>query len=415
MVRKLEHFWSALERVPNLTLPIRQWEDLLGPDVDFGSQFLRSTGHPTEWLPCQIPGRLSCVRRVLPGRRDGFIAVCGNEPKECSTLAVERKDLIEHALRAERLAGAISKAMGLKGGCERHPHVPQAWHLGRGFDPEHERAEVFLVLANPSIEVRTVVVDILSATEGPVIVAAPTAHGCDLRTRQLLGREGYGLVVLEDLLAAEGRALRLVQPGLRLEMPLSWRPEDSTRENVFRPYGLFWEAVFNSKRVDVPRCGGAVYIWEILKSQPRPLPARELLGRRPDIPNSLHLGSTGDVDEAVDDTAVRQCKSRLEYLYAQLDRTDVQDDAARKADVEREVFNIETYLTATTGLRGRIRLMSNDPRKIANSISAALERAYRLINKSLHRDLELHLRSSIRRRDLEFSYQASPSPDWQTA
>lgn len=414
-MRKLEHFWTALESVPTLTQPIRLWEETLGPDFDFGLQFLRSTGRLAEWMPCPTPGRLSCGRRVLRDRRGGFIAVCGNEPKECSTFAVERQDLIEHALRVERLASAISKAMGLKGGCERHPHVPEVWGLGRGFDPEHERAEVFLVLTNPSVEVRTIVVDVLSATEGPVIVATPTAHGCDLRTRQLLGREGYGLVVLEELLAADGHAFRMVQPGLRLEVPLSWRPDESVRGNVFRPYGLFWEAVFNGRRVDVPRCGGAVYIWEILKSQPQQLPARELLGRRPDIPNSLHVGSTGDVDEAVDDTAIRHCKSRLKYLRAQLDRTDVQDDAARKTELEREVFDIESYLTATTGLHGRIRLMSNDPRKIANAISAALERAYVLISKSLHRDLERHLRSSIRRRDLEFSYQASPGTDWQTA
>lgn len=414
-MRKLEHFWSALESVPGLTLPLRQWEELLGPDFDFGSQFLRSTGRPTEWLPCATPGRHSCSRRILDDRHGGFIAVCGNEPKECSTSAVEREDLTEHRLRVEQLASAISKTMGLKGGCERHPHVRGAWGLGRGFDPEQEQAEVFLALPNPSVELRTVVVELLSATEGPVIVAAPTARSCDLRTRQLLGREGYGLVVLEDLLAAEGRVLKMRQPGVRLEVPLSWRPAESVRENVFRPYGLYWEAAFNGKRVDVPRCVGAVYIWEILKSRPDQLPARELLGRRPEIPDGLFIGSAGEVDKAVDKTAIRQCKNRLKELHAQLDRSDVQDDAARKADLEREVFDIESYLTATTGLHGRIRRMSNDPRKIANSISAALERAYGLINESLHRDLERHLRSSIRRRDLGFSYQTSPDTDWQTA
>lgn len=413
-MRKLKHFWSALESVSTLTLPVRQWEELLGPDFDFGWQFLRSTGHPTEWLPCQTRGRHSCSRRVLPDHRGGFIAVCEKEPKECSTVAVDREDLIEHALRVEGLAGAISKAMGLKGGCERHPHVRGAWGLGRGFDPEHERAEVFLALPNPSVELRAVVVEILSATEGPVIVAAPTTRGCDLLTRQLLGREGYGLVVLEDLLACEGRTLRMRQPAFRIELPQSWRPSEGVRENVFRPFGQTWEIAYNGKPVTLTPRVGAFYIWEILKARPTPIGARTLLGARPEVPDGVVVSATGGVDEAVDAQALQACRRQLLSLDAELEMPGVQDDPARKLSVQREIRDIQSYITASTGLGGRIRLMENDNRKIANAISSALGRAYTAIRASEHPELAQHLRTFIQRRDLEFSYQAPPEIEWRT-
>jgi hypothetical protein len=93
---------------------------------------------------------------------------------------------------------------------------------------------------------------------------------------------------------------------------------------------------------------------------------------------------------------------------------EVQDDPARKLSVQREIRGIQSYITASTGLGGRIRLMENDNRKIANAISSALDRAYEAIGESGHSELEQHFRTSIRRRDLEFSYQASPEIEWQT-
>jgi len=412
-MRKLEHFWAALESVPTLTQPIRLWEEMLGPDFDFGQQFLRSTGRLAEWLPCPIPGRLSCARRVLEARDGGFIALCGNEPKGCDLVAVHRESLVLHEIRVERLARVISRALDLEANYEPHPSVPGAWILGRHRPAGGgEAAVVCLIIPDPSEELRSAVVETLSATDGPLIITSPTTQGHDFRTQQLLARGGHGLIALENLLALEGCVL---SSRARLEAVRLVRETQSPPANVFRPHGPMWQGAFGGRPVLplMPQVG-AFYIWEILKSRPSSIPAVQLYGRRPDLPNDLPLGSTGKVAEEVDKEVLGACRRQLRSLRSQLGQSGVQDEPIRRAELERQVLEIESYVTAATGLGGRIRLSSNDPKKIANAISEALRRTYEAITKADHRDLAVHFRRCIRRRDGGFSYHTVPDTAWQT-
>lgn len=410
-MRKLEHFWAALESVPTLTQPIRLWEEMLGPDFEFGQQLLRSTGRLVEWLPCPIPGRLSCARRVLKARDGGFVALCGNQPRECDPVTVHRESLVLHEIRVERLARVIAQALDLEAGYEEHPSVPGAWILGKHRPAGGEGVVVCLAIPDLSEDLRSLVVEILSTTDGALIITSPTAQGHDFRTQQLLTRGGHGLIALEDVLTLEGNDL---SPQAPLDVVRTVPKISSPPANVFRPNGPMWEAAFGGRPVPLMPQIGAFYIWEILKSRPGSIPAVELYGRRPDLPKGLLLGTTGTVAEVVDTQVLGACRRQLRSLREQLGHPGVQDDPVRRAELARQLQEIESYVTAATGLGGRIRLDSNDPKNIANSISEALRRTYKAITKAGHLDLRRHLHRSIRRRDGEFSYRTVPDTPWQT-
>lgn len=409
-MRKLEHFWTALESVPTLTQPIRLWEEMLGPDFDFGLQFLRSTGRLAEWMPCPTPGRLSCGRRVLAAGDGGLLAVCGNEPKECDTTAVERQSLVLHQFRVERLARRVSQALGIETAVEEHPHIAGVWILGRKRGPAAgEQVIVCLVIPDRWELLRNVVVEVLTEVDGPTIMVTPTANGHTFRTRQLIEGRGGVLAALDELLELDGGTFVAVAP---LAQPLARGSEGMStplKRNVIRKRGQHWELEFEGTPVLLTAPNGPLYIVHLLIRPYEWLPATELLRIKSRLADLPSLGSAG---KATDKKALKQYRDRLRFIEDELAPARAEGDSRRIKALTKEQRLLNAHLASVTGLGGRIRTVAEDLERMRKSVAGAIDRTCTAIDEAEHPLLAHHLRTFIHK-GRQLSYQPTPLLRWQ--
>lgn len=407
-MRKLEHFWTALESVPTLTQPIRLWEEMLGPDYDFGFQFLRSTGRPAAWLPCANPRRLSCGRRVLLAAASGFVAVCGNEPKECASTPVAGQSLVLHELVVERLAKQVSRALDLKAAFESHPYVPTTWILGNATTGD-ESATVLLTIPDHRDELRGLLSEVLSTTNGPLIVATPKAHSHDFRMRQLVEGRGAALVGLDALLALEGEALVSVAPLARPAASVDLKAEAVPHAGpIIRKRGQHWDLKFKNQSVLLTAPYGPLYVVHLLLRPYQWVPVTELVRIRSRL---AHLPTLGSAGGATDTIALRQYRRHLETIEAAMAVAEAEDNAREIKDLTEDKLLLGAHLASVVGYRGRIRIHSEDVERFRKSVAGALERTYKAIEEADHPLLAQHLRTFITM-GRTLSYRPIPPVDW---
>ena len=153
---RISKFWKTLDALTDAATDRREWASLLGDEfacvvVDEPGcclPLLRSTGTRATSIACPSPGGDGCPRQVVH-HDDGTIrAVCGDSPKACADLDLNKNDIMIYGLDRVGLARSISAALDLSNRparFDRRPVFRIGSHdvfAGRGFP-------VFLTVPGP--------------------------------------------------------------------------------------------------------------------------------------------------------------------------------------------------------------------------------------------------------------------------
>lgn len=212
MTRRVERFWPALERVPDLAAVPAEWRALLGDDLAEAERFLRPTPRLAGSVRSAAPGR-TCVHEIRrwKGR---FLSVC---PDGCAPAELTRDEVTIHRLDVAALAREVVAGLELElAAAEPLPGVAGASHVGDYMPYAGLRFPAYLTLTGEP-EALSVVAVGLAARGRPFVLLAPTrsaftqavadtvrqAKACFLPLNELLGSGDDGRLALLDGLTAE--------------------------------------------------------------------------------------------------------------------------------------------------------------------------------------------------------------------
>lgn len=194
---RLDRFWRALESVPGRACLTVEWRDLLGADYELVQRFLAPTNQRGQAYPCPNPAGDGCPRRIVEHDEDNLVAVCGDSPRRCESVALAREDLIVFEVDVAALGSEVAAALEIR---------PQfqgtgfsTWRLGE-YIGSGGRLPAFLTIRTVGDEVDAVVRELLVAGDRPFLLLAPTSRLLRVRARELLGNAGCTFAALEDLI-----------------------------------------------------------------------------------------------------------------------------------------------------------------------------------------------------------------------
>lgn len=211
---RISKFWKTLDALIDAATDRREWASLLGDEFGYvvvdGPDCLlplvRSTGTPATSIACPSPGGKGCPRRVVH-HDDGTIrAVCGDSPKACADLDLNKNDIMIYGLDRVGLARSIAAAFDLSDrptSFDRRPVFRIGSHdvfAGRGFP-------VFLTVPGPLAHEDVAQFDNVIAHPGPKLLLAPTSSSIPPQLAAALDREGVVRMALEDLVHLDDRGL----------------------------------------------------------------------------------------------------------------------------------------------------------------------------------------------------------------
>lgn len=166
-----------------------------------------------------------------------------------------------------------------------------------------------------------------------------------------------------------------------------------------------WAATWGGLTVRVRHVKGVGDLAMLLSRPGREVHVRELAGVSERAPRG---GSQAPV---LDDTAVRQYRTRLADLEEELDEADRNNDTARSERLAGERDALVEELTGAFGLGGRAReLGSNDYERLRKAVTARIRAAIERM-EALHPALGRHLSHSVRT-GLWCSYQPEQPTVW---
>ena len=218
---RISKFWKTLDALTDAATDRREWASLLGDE--FGCvvvnesgcplPLVRSTGTPATSIACPSPGGEGCPRRVVHHDDGTFRAVCGDSPKACADLDLNKNDIMIYGLDRVGLARSIAAAFDLSdrpASFDRRPVFRIGSHdvfAGRGFP-------VFLTVPGPLAREDAAQFDDMIAHPGPKLLLAPTSSSIPPQLAATLDREGVVRMALEDLVHLDDRGqLQPCQPS----------------------------------------------------------------------------------------------------------------------------------------------------------------------------------------------------------
>lgn len=220
MAMRISKFWKALDALTDAATDRREWASLLGEEfgcvvVDEPNcplPLVRSTGTLATSISCPSPGGEGCPRRIVHHDDGAIRAVCGDSPKVCADLDLNKNDIMVYGLDRVGLARSIASAFDLSNrpaSFDRRPVFRIGSHdvfAGRGFP-------VFLTVPGPLASEDAAQFDDVVAHPGPKLLLAPTLSSIPAQLAAALDREGIVRMALDDLLDldAHGR-LQPYQP-----------------------------------------------------------------------------------------------------------------------------------------------------------------------------------------------------------
>ncbi len=247
----------------------------------------------------------------------------------------------------------------------------------------------------------------------PVYLSLPNTDETDLLARCLRTKRGTSesmaaVIVPEDPSASaelqrilDDNSIRLLGitgaaglADLRVDWASAFRQNQGeppgAAKFVFRNKGQFWELAFEGKPISVRATKGVAYIAELLRSPGREIFVAELFGAANGM-TTVPIGSSGEI---IDRTALRGYRDRAEDLRDQLAEADKNNDSGRREAINAELEKLGDQMLAARGLSGRLRHGQDDRDRIRKSVSMAIDRAIKAIQKdnpplAKHLDLQL--------------------------
>lgn len=201
---RISRFWNALDTLTGAATDRREWTHRLGDEFVHAAPFLRSTGMRATSIACPSPGGEGCPRRIVHHDDGNIRAICGDSPKACQNLDLDRDDITILALDRVRLARGLAEALDIS-------NVPSSFEqslvfrigshdvfAGLGFP-------IFLTIPGPTASEATAPFDELVALPGPKLLLAPTSASIPSPLATVLDRVGIARLALHDILVIDGQ------------------------------------------------------------------------------------------------------------------------------------------------------------------------------------------------------------------
>jgi hypothetical protein len=201
-MRKLRHFWRALEILPRPAAERLEWRRLLGDEWPVAEPLLRQTGALVERVWCPSPSGADCPRRVIRHNDGRIVAVCGDDPRNCDTLSLSLEDIAVLELDLGRFAQALAGPLGLKA-APSWVREPDILELGMHQVAAGQGVPVVLLWARTPHQAAQAIGFLVHAMDAPFAVATPTDRFVGAKARAKIRSVGGMHVVLCEALGAD--------------------------------------------------------------------------------------------------------------------------------------------------------------------------------------------------------------------
>lgn len=399
-MRQPEGLWLALESVPGLALTDGEWREQLGGDFDVAERYLRPTDNLAKSLPCPK----GCLRRVVIHGPEDIVAVCGNDPKECDLISLDRRDIIVTELSLRALLADVSTALGIRQSSVLEELEHGTWSVGIWRSENQPELPVYLAIPLPEDGLRRSVTTLLAGTTGPFILLAPTCR-LDMSSFGLLRRRECSLVALQDVMTADEQGVLQARESLESFLATDRAPINRA-DNVFKRAGEGWMIRFGgSDDAHFGNLKGLSYLAVILHHPGREFEPWEIANEAGDSPlYDLSAGAASRsrralLDEGIvpdgglqasagpDSKALSQCRQRLHELGEDLAEAEVNHDVGRVQALRDQREQILEYLSHR-------RPQSGPEKKERDRVNKSLAYSLDKIQRQLP-ELSSHLRDAL--------------------
>ena len=204
--------WHALEAVPGLAVVAAEWRTRFGDEYESAKSFLRPSGKRAASHPCTVPGGCGCAHAVVEHGPDDIVAVC-RCGCGCETFALKPSDVIVYELDPTAFCQAVARAFKLMGEPQPVPELHQTARTGVYSPYAGFRYPVYLTIQLEPADVDHIVGGLLSQTEGPFVLLAPTRDLSTAPSERLLAKRKSAFIALaEEVALARRRKLSLLRP-----------------------------------------------------------------------------------------------------------------------------------------------------------------------------------------------------------
>lgn len=212
-MKRLHRLWRAVEDLPGRRAERLEWCRLLGEEWTVAKPMLRQTGAVVERVWCPSPGGVDCPRRVVRHDDKRLVAVCGDQPRNCETLALTLKDIAVLELDEGKLGEALTVPFGMRA-TKSWFREPDLLELGTYQVAAGQGVPVVLLWARTPDQAYRAIEFLTHAVDAPFIVATPTERfvGAEARTKVRLA--GGVHVSLSDALGADDHGALVSQHPL---------------------------------------------------------------------------------------------------------------------------------------------------------------------------------------------------------
>ena len=354
MPRRSKLFWERVASIPWLTAPWPVWRQV-GTGFALIEPYLRQTGKVADHLYCE---RCGCSHRIVPGLRDGWVAVCNCG---CEDLPVQETDRVLHELEVGRLLASVGEMFPLQVRPER---LGGAWLVGRGSrSRDGQPLNLIICPSDRSSVITPSATAVLRAGLIPCLFASQSPRFSEIES--LLPPGSRACLLAELITVSDGG----FGPGLLAKQLLAgWTDDSSSSERcggpqyALRKDGRIWTIVFQGKSASWKDEKGISYVAYLLKNPPsEPIHGAKLAARvsgYADI-SELSLGRDDSASRRAVEEEAKECAAVL------------QDDGA--SELEREEA------------RGRLEELARIRNQVTKRPQTNAERTVRAVRKALQR------------------------------
>ena len=206
-------FWSALETVPGLSAVDAEWRSRFGDEYKSAKSFLRPSGKLASSHPCTARPGCGCAHDVVEHGPDDIVAVC-RCGRGCTTFPLNRPEIAVCELDRTAFDQALASAFTLMEEPDPTTGLHQTTRIGAYFPYAGFRFPVYLTIQLEPDDFDSIATRLVSRTDKPFVLLAPTRNHCAGRTEELLTDRKSAFVPLEENIELA------VRPRLRLLRPL---------------------------------------------------------------------------------------------------------------------------------------------------------------------------------------------------
>ena len=205
-------FWSALETVPGLSAVDAEWRSRFGDEYKSAKSFLRPSGKLASSHPCTERRPCECAHAVVEHGSGDIVAVC-RCGRGCTTFPLNRSEIAVYELDRTAFDQALASAFNLMEEPDSTPGLHQTTRLGAYSPYAGFRFPVYLTIQLEPDNFDSIATSLVSRTNQPFVLLAPTRDHCMSRTEQVLANRKSAFVPMaEDIALVGRRELRLCRP-----------------------------------------------------------------------------------------------------------------------------------------------------------------------------------------------------------